>query len=106
MLIIRLLFYRVSAPGTHAVMVFGDQVKVWDEKIEAIEARIKLVLDYVGLEPSEGRERLPRDPPPRSIMDRCQMAWSDFKEFTHSAIHGAIMHALRSCDRTTLRWTF
>jgi hypothetical protein len=75
-------------------MVFGDQVKARDEKIEAMEAGIKPVLDCVGLEPSEGRERLPGDPPPRSIVDQCQMAWSDFKEFTRSAVHGAIMHAL------------
>jgi hypothetical protein len=27
-------------------------------------------------------------------MDRCQTAWSDFKEFTRSAAHGVVVHAL------------
>ena len=29
------------------------------------------------------------------IVDRCQTAWSDFKEFTRSTTHGAIIHALK-----------
>ena len=74
--------------------VFGDQVKLQDKEIEVMKAGIKLVLDCIGFEPSEGRERLPGDPPAWSIVDRCRMAWSDFKEFTRSAIHAAVMHAL------------
>jgi len=69
-------------------------VKAQDEEIEAMIAGIKPVLDCIGFEPSEGRELLPGDLPPRLILDRCRMAWLDFKEFAHSAAHGAIVHAL------------
>ena len=74
--------------------VFGDQVKLQDKEIEVMKARIKLVLDCIGFEPSKGRELLPGDPPPRSILDRCRIVWLDFKEFPHIAAHGAIVHAL------------
>ena len=74
--------------------VFGDQVKLQDKEIEVMKAGIKLVLDCIGFEPSKGRELLLRDLPPWSILDRCRMAWSDFKEFARSAAHGAFIHAL------------
>jgi len=74
--------------------VFGDQVKAWDEKIEAMTTGIKPVLDYIGFKPSKGRELLPRDPEPRSILDWCRTTRSNFKEFTRSATHGAVIHAL------------
>ena len=44
-------------------------MKAQDEEIEAMIAGIKPVLDYIGFEPSEGREQLPGDLPPRSIVD-------------------------------------
>ena len=69
-------------------------MKTLDEAIEAMKAGIKPVLDCIGFEPSEGRELLPGDPPPRSILDRCRIVWSDFKEFAHSAAHGVVVHAL------------
>ena len=84
--------------------VFGDQVKAQDDTIEAMTAGIKPVLDCIGFEPSEGREQLPGDPPPRSIVDRCRMAWSDFQEFTHSAAHGSIIHALAQLRSHNPRW--
>ena len=34
--------------------VFGDQVKAWDEKLEALTAGIKPVLDYIGFAPPKG----------------------------------------------------
>ena len=43
--------------------VFGDQVKMWDEEIEAMKVGTKPVLDCLGFEPSEGRELLLGDPP-------------------------------------------
>ena len=67
---------------------------MWDEEIEAMRAGIKPMLDCIGFDPSKGRELLPRDPQPWSILDQCRMAWSDFKEFACSATHGAIVHAL------------
>jgi len=60
---------------------------------EAMIAGIKPVLDCIGFVPSKGIAWLPGDPMPWTIVDRCQMAWSDFKEFTRSAAHGAVVHA-------------
>ena len=74
--------------------VFRDQVKMWGEEIEVMKAGIKPVFDCIGFEPSEGRELLPEYLRPRLILDRCRIAWSDFKEFTHSAAHRAVIHAL------------
>ena len=69
-------------------------MKALDEKIEAMTTGIKPVLDCIGFKPSKGRELLPGDPPPWSILDRYRMAWLDFKEFTCNAAHGAVVHAL------------
>ena len=69
-------------------------MKAWDEKIEAMTAGIKFVLDYIGFEPSEGTDWLPGDPPAQSIMDWCCVARLDFKEFKRSTAHGAVVHAL------------
>ena len=55
---------------------------------------IKPMLDYISFVLPEGTMQLLGDPPPQTIMDRCQTAWSDFMEFTRSAAHGAVIHAL------------
>ena len=52
------------------------------------------MLDCISFAPPEGSSRLPSDLPHRSIVDRCQTAWMDFKEFTRSAAHGVIVHTL------------
>ena len=84
--------YRYQA---HAYFkVFGDQVKAHDDKLEAMIAGIKPMLDYIGFAPPEGTTQLLGDPLPRTIVDRGQTAWSDFKKFTRSAAHGAVIHAL------------
>lgn len=31
---------------------------------------------------------------PQSILDGCQRAWANFKEFTHRATQGAVIHVL------------
>ena len=69
-------------------------MKVQDEKLEAITARIQPMLDCIGLQPPTGSSQLPSDMPYQSVIDRCQVAWSNFKQFMHSAAHGAIVHAL------------
>ena len=38
--------------------------------------------------------QLPGHLPHRPILDRCQRAWTDFKEFTRNAAQGAIIQAL------------
>ena len=73
--------------------VFRGQVKARDEKLEALIAGIKPVLDCVGFAPLDGATLLPSDLPPRPIMDQCQTAWVDLMEFTHSAAQGAVVHA-------------
>ena len=70
-----------------------EQVKERDDKLETMIAGVKPMLDYVGPEQPEGG-RLPIDGPCRSVVDRCRTAWTDFKEFTHSAAQGAIVHVL------------
>ena len=73
--------------------VLMEQVKTRDDKLETMIAGIQPVLDCVGLEQPEGG-CLPGDEPYQSIVDRCRTAWEEFKEFTHSAAHGAVVHAL------------
>jgi len=70
-----------------------EQVKAHDDKLETMIMGIQPVLDYVGLEQHEGA-RLPGDGPYWSVMDRCQIAWADFKEFARSTVYEAIVHAL------------
>ena len=94
MLSIRLLFVEYWHLAQAQFKVVGDQVKAWDEEIEVMKAGNKHVFECISFEPSKGRELLPGDPPPRSILDWCRMAWSDFKEFAHSATNGAVVHAL------------
>ena len=69
-------------------------MKARDDKLEAVIIGIKLVLDYIGFVPPEASSRLPSDLPHRSIVDRCQTVWADFKEFTCSVAHGAVVHTL------------
>ena len=57
-------------------------------------AGIKPILDCIGFVPPEGTTQLLGDPPSRTIVDQCQTTWLDFKEFTRSAAHGAVVHAL------------
>jgi hypothetical protein len=84
--------YRYQA---HAQFkVFRDQVKARDDKLEVMTTGIKPMLDCIGFAPPEGITQLPGDPPPRTIVDRCQTAWSNFNEFTCSAAHGAVIHVL------------
>ena len=70
-----------------------EQVKAHDDKLETMIMGIQPVLDYVGLEQHEGA-RLPGDGPYWSVMDRCQIAWADFKEFACSTTHRVIVRAL------------
>ena len=70
-----------------------EQVKARDDKLEMMIVGIQPVLDCISLEQLEGA-RLPGDGPYQSVVDHCRIAWVDFKEFTRSATHGAIIHAL------------
>ena len=62
--------------------------------MEAVTAGIKLVLNCVGFVSPDGAMRLPGNLLPRTIVDQWQKVWTDFKEFTWSAAHGSVIHAL------------
>lgn len=90
-----LLFFLEYQHQTHTQFkVFRDQVKAWDEEIVVMKAGIKPMHDCIGFEPPKGREVLPRDPPPRSVLHQCCTAWSDLKEFARSATHEVVVHVL------------
>jgi hypothetical protein len=64
-----------------------EQVKKWEDKIEAIAVGIGPVLDNIGLPQPEGA-RLPGDGPYRSMIDHCRDVWSNFREFARSMAIG------------------
>ena len=70
-----------------------EQVKARDDKLLMMITGVQPVLDCVGAEQPDGG-RLPSDGLYRLVVDRCRTAWMDFKEFVHSAAHGAIIHVL------------
>ena len=74
--------------------MFEEQVKAREEKLEAVVAGITPVLDCISFEPPEASSWVLGDLPHQSITDRYHTVWADFKEFTRSATHGAIIHAL------------
>jgi hypothetical protein len=74
--------------------VFEDWVLAQESKFEAVVAGIKPVLDCIGFEPPKGTVLLPGDRPPRSILNRCQGAWEDFKGFTRCAANYIVIHTL------------
>ena len=55
-------------------------------------AGVRPVLDYVDMETTPQ----PVDRPPRSdtIIDRCKVAWENFKSFNHDATISTMTHAL------------
>ena len=69
-------------------------MKAWNDKLEPVIVGIKPMLDCISFAPPEGSSRLPSDLPHRSIVDRCQTAWMDFKEFTRNSTQGATIHML------------
>jgi hypothetical protein len=69
MLSIWLLFCRVSAPSTCTTQGLWRPGESTGYIVEAMTTGIKPVLDCIGFEPSEGREQLHGDLPPRSIID-------------------------------------
>ena len=55
-------------------------------------AEVKSVLDYIDMEVAPQ----PDDRPPRldSIIDRCKVAWENFKSFNRDATISVVIHAL------------
>jgi len=69
-----------------------QEARTQREKFDVVVARVKPVLDYVDLEAAPQ----PDGRPPRldTIIERCKVAWENFKSFNRGAIVTAITHAL------------
>ena len=65
--------------------------RLWN-KLDAIVAGIKPVLDYVDLEVASQPDGRP--PCLDTIIERCKAAWENFKSFNHNAIVTAVTHTL------------
>ena len=55
-------------------------------------AEARPVLDYNGMEATPQPDDRP--PHPDTIIDRCKVAWENFKSFNHDATVSAMTHAL------------
>ena len=62
------------------------------EKFDAMVARVKPMLDCIDLE----ADLLPGERPPRpdAIIDRCKVAWENFKSFNQDVAASVVTHAL------------
>ena len=61
-------------------------------KLDSVVARVKPVLDCVDLEVAPQLDGRP--PRPDTFIDRCKVAWENFKSFNHDATVTAVTHAL------------
>ena len=69
-----------------------QEARMQRNKFDAVVAGVKPVLDYVDLEaapqPDGRRQRS------ETIIQRCKVAWENFKSFNRDAIVTAVTHAL------------
>ena len=72
--------------------VLEQEARTQRNKLDAVVVGVKPVLDCVDMEVAPQ----PDGRPPRSntILDRCKVAWENFKSFNHDATIIAITHAL------------
>ena len=72
--------------------MLDQEAKTQQNKLDAVVAGIKLVLDCVNLEvatqPDGSSPRLD------TIIERCKAAWENFNSFNRDAVVTAITHAL------------
>ena len=69
-----------------------QEAKVQKENFDAVIAAIKPVLDCVDLEPTtqhDGKRQRPD-----TVIQRCKVAWENFKTFNHDAITTVATHVL------------
>ena len=72
--------------------VLDQEAKTQRNKINAVVAGIKPMLDCVDLEVAPQPNGRPLHPD--TIIERCKVAWENFKSFNRNAIVTAITHAL------------
>ena len=82
--------YRQRLMAQFDVLV--QEARTQRDKFDTVVTRVKPVLDYVDLEVAPQ----PDDRPPRpdTIIDRCMVAWENFKSFNHDATITTVTHAL------------
>ena len=69
-----------------------QEARTQRNKFDAVVARVKPVLDCVDLEVAPQPDG--RLPCPDTIIERCKVAWENFKSFNHDAIITAVTNAL------------
>ncbi|XP_066333811.1 uncharacterized protein [Miscanthus floridulus] len=69
-----------------------EEAKVQKENFDAVIAAIEPVLDYVDLEPATQHDG--RRQHPNTIIQRCKVAWENFKTFNRNAITTVATHVL------------
>ena len=72
--------------------VLEQEARTQRNKLYAIVAGVKLVLDCVDMEVAPQPDC--RSPCPDTIIDKCKAAWENFKSFNHDTTITAITHAL------------
>ena len=69
-----------------------QEARTQRSKLDAVVVGIKLVLDCVDLEVAPQPDGRP--PRPDTIIDRCKVAWENFKSINHDVTITAVTHAL------------
>ena len=69
-----------------------QEARTQRSKLDTVVTRVKPVLDYVDLEVASQLDSRP--PCPDTIIDRCKVAWENFKSFNRDATITAVTHAL------------
>ena len=72
--------------------MLDQEARTQQNKLDAVVAGIKPVLDCVDLEVAPKPDGRP--PRPDTIIDRCKVAWENFKSFNRDATITAVTHAL------------
>jgi len=72
--------------------VLEQEARTQRSKLNAVATGVKLVLDCIDLEVAPQPDSRP--PRPDTIIDRCKVAWENFKSFNRDAVVTTITHAL------------
>ena len=69
-----------------------QEARTQRNKFDVVVARVKPVLNYVDLEVAPQLDGRP--PCPKTIIERCKVAWENFKSFNRDATISIATHAL------------
>ena len=61
-------------------------------KLDSVVAKVRPVLDYIDMEVAPQHDDRP--PHPDTIIDRCKVAWENFKSFNRDTTVSAMTHVL------------